>query len=313
MRLYINIIITSLFLCSAVLNGAGITDWYNDNLEKIETGIGFAVLKIPVSARRAAMGGTYAAGSTPQQSVSTNPASMLADQTSFIFNHQNHFQGIHQEYLGILIAKPNYALGLSFSGLFVDGLEFRSGPGPSEGDFSAYDFISSAAISYRVYKDLSMGIRTKLLHQKIFQYSTTVYAFDFGVHYKLNKYVNLGALLENFGPKYTYINNSEKTSRLPTGWRVGTALNLPEYKGFNGSLALDAWKYPDVRMRWDLGAEIVHSSGLALRAGGRFNSDTQSWTAGLGYSWKAICFDYAFLPYSEDLGNSHLITMGINL
>lgn len=301
-----------LMFCSTI-QSYGFSDWYNNIFEKRDSGIGFAICKIPVSARQAAMGGTYAASADPYEALASNPSRMLSNEATFVFNHQNLIQGIHQEFFGFLYGKNKYAIGFTFSGLFIDGIEYRTRPGPSEGEFSAYDFIGTFSVAYLLYKDLSIGLRSKIMHEKIFEHTVSVYAFDIGFNYTPKRWLDIGATLENLGPKYKFNNESEGFSRLPTGWRIGFGLKMPSLGDFEENITLDTWKNPDLRLRWDLGGEIKHKSGLALRLGGRFNSDTQGFTAGMGYRWRKLNFNYAFLPYDMGLGHSHMISLSISL
>ncbi len=290
----------------------GISDWFKKNFEKEETGIGMAFLKIPVSARQTAMGGTSAA---VNEGASGNPAKLLTPdiQKNFIFNHQNLIQGVHQEFAAFTISGDKIAAGFSMSGLFIDGLEYRTGPGESQGDFSAYDFSFSFAGAYRLYSDLSVGIRSKLIHERIFEYSAMVYAFDFGILYHIFAPLKFGATIENLGPKYSMLKDSKSSSRLPTSIRAGFALDLPSFWNMKECIALDFWKSPDVRFRIDAGAEITHTSNFSFRMGAKFNYDSQSYTAGFGYKWKSITLDYAFAPYSSSLGLAHVITLTLSI
>lgn len=308
-------IIILLIINSQMIFSDGFSEWYEKTFEKEETGIGMSFLKLPVSARQAAMGGTSAAVNEGAGGVYSNPAKMLTPepQKSFVFNHQNLVQGIHQEFAGFLFSGSEKAVGFSASGLFVGGMEYRTGPGESQGDFSAYDFSASLSGAFRLYSDMSVGLRTKIIHERIFEYSATVYAFDFGILYRPFDRLKFGATLENLGPKYSMIKDSKTLSRLPLTWRAGFAFALPSVWNMQECLALDVWKSPDVRLRVDAGAEITHSSNFSLRFGGKFNYDTQSFTAGFGYLWKNITFDYAFVPYTSSLGQAHVITLTLSL
>ncbi|MBN1150724.1 PorV/PorQ family protein [candidate division WOR-3 bacterium] len=294
---------------------AGITDWYEKTFEKEESGIGMAFLKLPISAKQIAMGGVSTSVFEGEGGIYGNPATLLTKdpEKKIVFTHQNLFQGIHNEFAGILIPGKKMAMAFSTSGLFIDGIEYRTGPGESEGDFSAYDFSASMSAAYNLYRDMSVGVRTKIIHERIFESTTTVYAFDFGVFYFPFERLKFGATIENLGPKYSLKKDSETLSRLPTSWRVGLSADMPSFWNLREIIAVDAWKSPDVRMRFDVGAQITHPSRFSLRLGGKFNYDSQSFTAGFGYVWKSISLDYAFAPYSSDLGQAHVVTLTLSI
>jgi hypothetical protein len=54
-----------------------------------------------------------------------------------------------------------------------------------------------------------------------------------------------------------------------------------------------------------LGGEVASPVGAALRGGVRVNDENASFGVGAGYTAKALRFDYAFVPSSIDLGDTH--------
>jgi hypothetical protein len=43
------------------------------------------------------------------------------------------------------------------------------------------------------------------------------------------------------------------------------------------------------------------------------NYEAKGFSAGIGILWRSVAFDYAFTPYSYDLGNGHTFSLKIGL
>ena len=54
-----------------------------------------------------------------------------------------------------------------------------------------------------------------------------------------------------------------------------------------------------------VGMEAAHASGAAIEMGWRMNDDDVNLSYGVGYARPALRFDYAFVPYRLDLGDTH--------
>jgi hypothetical protein len=57
----------------------------------------------------------------------------------------------------------------------------------------------------------------------------------------------------------------------------------------------------------------VYESFLALRAGYQIGYDAKGYSAGLGIRYGLLQFDYAFVPFLNDLGNTHTFALTFNL
>jgi hypothetical protein len=59
-----------------------------------------------------------------------------------------------------------------------------------------------------------------------------------------------------------------------------------------------------------VGAEIgAPAAGASLRLGLRVNDSASSFSAGAGYAMRALRLDYAFVPFSDDLGDTHRFSL----
>jgi hypothetical protein len=84
---------------------------------------GLTFLKIGVGARATAMGSAQAAVAADATSLYWNPAGLaLVDGWDFHVSHNEWFQDIRQEYVGVARRWGNHGFGAAFSGLYMSEL-----------------------------------------------------------------------------------------------------------------------------------------------------------------------------------------------
>jgi hypothetical protein len=190
------------------------------------------------------------------------------------------------------------AIAYSSSGDIPKYVDFKK-----EGEYSAYDMAVSVAYAKNIGEVLFGGMSLKVIQQKIEEEKATGFAVDMGLLYKTDfiQGMKFGFAVQNLGTKIKFI---EKEEPLPLNVKGGIAYNT-------GSLTLagDLNKPRDNDLRVNIGAECVIREILALRAG--YNS-ANSYSAGLGLTWRKLSFDYAFVPY-KDTDNSHRISISLKL
>ena len=69
----------------------------------------------------------------------------------------------------------------------------------------------------------------------------------------------------------------------------------------------------DYEAHLHLGAEGRLHELFQLRAGYMFNYDSKNITAGASFTKRNFAVDYAFVPYENDLGTSHIINLTFRL
>ena len=107
---------------------------------------------------------------------------------------------------------------------------------------------------------------------------------------------------------------SEKFS-LPTVYKLGLnySPSLFRFHGGHLAVAMDLSKPTDNQLRVHWGAELLWIERIALRSGYQMGYDEKGLSAGLGVRQGRFRIDYAFVPYSSDLGTTHRISLGIEL
>jgi hypothetical protein len=119
--------------------------------------------------------------------------------------------------------------------------------------------------------------------------------------------LRLGAALQNVGPPahYTIDGVEGEPVGLPAAFQAGGSYHMRagERWMLQGSLEGRATRGRSAQVL--AGLEVGDASGAALRTGWRFNDDAATLTVGAGYAMTGVRFDYAFVPLSLDLGDTH--------
>jgi hypothetical protein len=94
---------------------------------------------------------------------------------------------------------------------------------------------------------------------------------------------------------------------IPTAVRFGVSYDLKKFLP-----VMDLVYYED-KLRVHIGGELSIRSILFLRAGYRSGYDSKDLSAGAGFEKRNIRIDYAFLPFKNELGDSHIFSLTFSL
>lgn len=284
------------------------TNWAQD-FQKTATA-GFTFLKIPASARTAALGeASIALSDINSDAVFQNPGAL-----GFTENQHN----LSTSYAPWFADIKNYAMSYSYKsdfgviGLGLVMLDYGSMPrtvvGGGQkvfnviGDFSANALAVGLSYSRRLTDKFSFGVTLKYAQEKIDVYKASNILFDGGVLY----YTGLSSLriamsIQNFGVDTKFINDEFK---MPAMLRLGLASEIfgdmkSEYRF---TLILEALHPNDGDERVNVGGEFSWFNIITLRGGYKFLYDEESYSAGLGINPKLsypVTFDFAYSDYGR--------------
>ena len=228
--------------------------------------------------------------------------------------HAEWFQDVRLEYLGAVMGRTRDAFGLSFVFNTTGGIERRDGPSAEPlGTFDAHDLAWGFSYARRLGERWRVGGSMKALYEKIHLDDGWGWAMDAGVLYDTPiTGLAAGGSLRNLGPKMTLRDESFK---LPTVIALGLGYRPERLQFESGGLLLgaDLSKPVDNRLRIHLGGEWRFQDMVALRTGYGIGYDERGLAAGLGLRQGRWTIDYAWVPYSSDLGDTHRISLGIEL
>jgi hypothetical protein len=280
---------------------------------------GLSFLKLGVAGRGIAMGDAMSASVQGAPATYYNPAGLLTSRDTsssvqLMFAHKEWIQDTRAEFLGAAVRiSDNHALGFSVNTTTTSDIEIRTRPGPAEGTFTARDFSAGLSYAYGFTENLQFGTTLKFLYERIFVDETTGFAVDFGAQYRPPvEHLVIGIMLANLGGTKDLRNESIK---LPALLRVGPAYILPvESVQSVVTVGADFVRiFPEQRNYLSLGGEFFFNQAVAARAGYQFGSEGRGLSAGIGLQYGIFIVDYAYAPLSSDLGNTHTISLAINL
>ena len=272
---------------------------------------GLAFLKIGAGGRAAGMGEAYTAVTNDASAVYWNPAGLAQlEQGEFIFTHNKWFQDISHEFLAISFLVGNNAFGISFISNNIGGIERRVKPSAEPlGIIDARDIMLGFSFARSFKSNLKWGISIKYLYEKIYLESTYGMAADLGIIYQLPiQGLSVGAAVQNFGKMSKFKN---ETPKLPATLKSGIAYKLPFQPSGNILIAADIVKIIDGTFHANFGFEYDLKNLLAFRGGYLTGYDERSIQGGMGLKFNRYRLDYAYAPFSSDIGNSHRISFGM--
>lgn len=295
-RLFATVSLVSLFAASGVFSQDGL-----------------ALMKVEAGARQAGMGGAGVSLAAEPNAAFYNPAAATgAEKTAISFGHNEYWENIRLE-TGYFATSLSDRIGLH-GGLryaSVDELESRTIPS-SEPDalFSAYDVSFKGGMTYEPNDQMAVGIAAGWFIEKIDIYRGSSFNVDLGALYRLRNDISLGASVTNLGSALSLsLSGQEGTEdiSLPTTYRFGGSYRYDRYLG-----ALDAVIFDD-EIHLNLGAEAFLHEYATVRAGYMANYDSKNFTAGASFTRRNVTVDYAFVPYTDNLGTTHLFNLTFSL
>ncbi len=276
---------------------------------------GYVFLEIPVNARMAAMGESFAAiTDAGADALFTNPA--LA---SFA-NGRHLLQASYADYLADIKHQAfGYAVQLGELGTF--GLSLNrldigemtetinadpNNPGGSyfvTGTFDNDALAAGLTYARRLTDRFAYGATLRYVRERIARYESTNFLFDAGMVYRTGfRSLRIGGYVQNFGVDSKYIGD---TFKMPTVFRLGVATEVlgNAETPTRLTLAVEALHPSDYTERLHLGGEYWLQNFLALRGGYKLNYDEEGWTAGAGLKWqthgRTVGLDLAYTDYGR--------------
>jgi hypothetical protein len=274
---------------------------------------GVAMLKIDHGARSSGMGSTsFSQDKDPNLAV-YNPALGLGFESfTASFGHTEFWENIRLEsgfFAGNLTKRVALHGGIRYAA--IKELEGRTLPTSSpETIFDAQDIAIKGGLAYKVTPKLDLGIAAGWIMEKIGGYRGSAFNIDFGAVYQADTNITLAASATNVGSSFQLEQSGLAGSddvTLPTIYRIGGSYRYTRYLG-----AVEL-VYLDDKAHAHIGAEAKINEMFSVRSGYIINYDTKNFTAGTSFSHRNITVDYAFIPFSQSLGTSHLFNLTFSL
>ncbi len=262
---------------------------------------GLPFLRLGSNARVSALGGAGTA-LLDGQAFATNPAA-LSPSSARVFGvtHSEWIQQIRHEYINAAWERPSGAIGLAVLVSHVDELERRIQPSVNPlGTFGVSEWAAGITANRDLTAQLRAGATARFVRQSVFTEAAAGGAIDIGLLYSASPAWMLGAALSNLG---TLSRLDREGTDLPLQIKVGNVVTRSDWlvsadaqwaRGSGGSL--------------HLGTEWAPHPGFTLRTGYQ-TSDTRHFSFGTGVASGGWHLDYTFVPFRDDLGDAHRLSL----
>ncbi len=265
-------------------------------------------LKIPLTARSAALGESTVSDPGQFSSWFVNPASLYSSAPlSVALTHAQWIQEVQTEFIATRIPVADGSIGVGVSANSVPGIEIRDVPGPSQGTFSARFASFQIGYARSLSDDLIVGASAKYLYERLYVDEAAGYGFDAGIIYCTPvQGLKAGLAVTNIGWLHQFEN---ERSDLPTFSRAGAsyAFQQDEFEfSFSGAWA-DNLRDQENHLQGSL--EATYSQKVSLRLGYQTGYETRALSAGIGIRLEIVQLDYAYVPFGLGLGDSHLFSL----
>lgn len=266
---------------------------------------GLAYLEIGAGARAIAMGNAVVSNVDGPEATYWNPGALpLLDGTQAEIMHTESFQTIRYEFATLTRTLGRHGIGASFHGAWTDALSAYDETGTFLGDFGYAGMAVTANYGLAVTENLGLGLGVEYLREQIDVFDASGLGVSLGVQARdILPRTDFGASVLHMGPAVKY---EVEDIDLPTTVQGGLTHRLP-LSSLNGQLLISA----EVRQVRDFdtqvlfGTEYRYQEYTRLQVGYQTNHDTQDVSFGVGLGQEHVRGQYAFAPFSDDLGDQH--------
>lgn len=269
-------------------------------------------LNLGMGARPMGMAGAFTAVADDVNAIFYNPAG-LANLESFQASllHQRWIVDLSYSYLGA--ALPINGIG-TFAGsllhLGTPQIEAFDEFNQRVGNFTANDLAFSVSYGRSIVPGLAAGLTTKFVREVLDQSSANAFSLDLGVLYTLGADTKVGAFLGNMGTSVKHFADSPLESSKQAGiLRFGISTRKINPKVLS---SLELTKQFDDDAEIKIGGEYKVTEafrarmGYAHEFGGRQTGGISGISAGVGFRYGSLIFDYALSSWG-DLGLTHML------
>ncbi|MBI4552373.1 MAG: PorV/PorQ family protein [Candidatus Latescibacteria bacterium] len=291
-----------------------------------ESGVLF--LRISPDARSTGMGETAVAIVDGAMATAWNPGALgYADHKELTFTYFKWLPELADDLYYLYFSYVQPVKGLGTIGISVPYLSLGEQTRTNEigdelGNFSSFDVAVVLSYGTKIANVLAVGSNVKIIRSNLSNVGAgaevgkgiaTTFAVDAGAMYRIHRRLTLAGVVQNLGPKVTYI-DADQADPLPRNLKVGFALKALDGKynrltiasDFNKSLVTKQTVSSLSESVWNVGGEYWYANFIALRTGaiadmaGKINSNgkramTLTPTFGGGLQWRTYRFDFSYM------------------
>src|ERR1035437_101107 len=289
----------------------------------------FQFLEVLTSARGSALGNAFCSMVDNSEAEFYNPAGLTGiNNIDLSVGYVNWFLDAAQYSFAAGYYLDGYGV-LGFQAMFtdvgvieetrVDALGFQadgSYNGLTGRTFRPNSIVFGVSFARDLTDRLSLGVTAKFVHENLIYKSASVLAFDGGVLFKTGfRNIVVDATIRHFGTQVKYI---DQAFPLPQTFTIGVSSFLLSEKDpliaqsdqHSVRIAYEMVQPRDYDQQHCVGMEYGFENLFFLRGGYQFNTDEQSWSAGLGLQYNGLRIDYSYNDFGQYLDSVYRITIG---
>jgi hypothetical protein len=323
------------FILIAVLLVVSLSSVYAENTRRLGTA-GAQELVIPYGSRGTAMGGAVLANVSGVESMYWNPAGLASlEGTEVMFTHLPYIAEINVNYVGVGTKIEGFGtLGFGVKSVAIGKMEETTEDAP-EGTGRVFEpslTVLNVTYSRVLTANVSFGVTTMFINERIFEAQASGVAFDVGFLYDPRwKGVSFGLVVKNYGPEMRFSGNGFNRSLddrpvapkaakfdLPSSLAMGMSYDFlnsgKNFASFSGNFRSNNYS----NEQWQGGMEYVYDEKYALRAGYNFSNQDEyiyglSFGGGLTYEYKGtkLAFEYTWTE-TETFDDNQYFTVKVN-
>lgn len=279
---------------------------------------GLAFLKIAADAGSAGLGECAVGSWETALSPLHNPALAPAEERwQLALTRADWIYKTDFSTLSVQVPLRHWSVGADLRVLSIPDIEQRSTPNPEpEGYYRVDDLAFGLRVSTSLPGGLRAGVAARRVQEKINQEDSRGWVGDLGLRWERpnpdrSRLLGLSLAVRNLGYSSDFINEAPDPPRLAS---LGLERRAPlPGLGWSTSLQAEIRHIQDDGTHLHLGVQSAPLAGLVLRAGWMAGYEERGGTLGVGFAWRSMKLDYAWLPYDNALGDSHRFTFSFAL
>ncbi len=278
---------------------------------------GFSYLKIGAGARSVALGDAVVSHVNDASANYWNPGAIaLMDGWNAELMHNESFQSVRYEFASVTRRlSDRHGVGLFFNGVWTDNLRGYNETGEFVGHFGYYGVAVGASYAFALTDRIGIGAGVELLQEAMDEFSAGGPAFNLGIQARepfagILPRTDFGLSVRHLGGEMQY---EAEPFDLPTAIQGGVTHTIP-IAAAQGQLLLSG---EFRRTRGDesqllIGTEYRYQDAARLQVGYLSNHDTQDVSFGVGIGRGVVKAQYSFVPFGEELGEQHRLSLLLN-
>lgn len=266
---------------------------------------GLSFLKIGAGTRAVALGNAVVSHVDGPSATYWNPGALpLMDRSQAELMHNESFQTVRYEFATLTTRFGRHGFGGALHGVWTDNLLGYDEAGNYTGEFGYAGMVVSGTYGFALTEGIGVGVGVEYLREQIDTFDATGTAFNFGIQARdLLPRVDVGLAVRHLGSEMKY---DLESFDLPATVQGGVSYLIP-LPGLRGAfrIAAEVQSVRDEDTRLLIGTEYQYQEYTRLQFGYRSGLDSEDVSLGVAVGKSGLQAQYAFVPFSENLGDQH--------